>query len=191
MLLLLGAPLDTLVNKEYVLPVWFAPENHSEARSALDLLIEEINLPVELMSDYRSYRSQSEAYLRLVSQEGEERANQVIARPGHSEHQLGTAFDVAWAGLPIDYNVPRNRRLWAALEAKAHEFGFVISYPLKEIPEWPYNNRWYAVVTEYRWEPWHLRYVGLPLAQEIYDAGYIDPLSPVLPQDFYQPWPDL
>ena len=189
--LLLGAPLNTLVNKEHRVPLWYAPGNHTDARTALDFLIKEINLPVEVMSDYRSYSSQAEAFVRLMSDEGEERADEVIARPGHSEHQLGTVFDVAWAGLPIEYNDSRNRKLWSALEARAHEFGFVISFPLKAIREWPYNNRWSAVVTEYRWEPWHLRYVGLPLAKEIFDAGYLDPQSAVLPQDFYQPWPDF
>lgn len=188
-LLLLGAPMNTLVSKEHALPAWYAPGSDVEARQALDRLIDEIGFPVEVASDYRSYRLQSEAFLRLVSEEGEARADEVIARPGHSEHQLGTAFDVAWAGLPIEYDVPRNQRLWQALSEHAHEYGFVISFPLKEIPDWPFNNRWYAVVTEYRWEPWHLRYVGLLLAREIYEAGYLDPQSPVLPQEFYEPWP--
>jgi D-alanyl-D-alanine carboxypeptidase len=146
-------------------------------------------MPVQVSSGFRSYRLQEEAYARLISEEGEERANQVIAQPGHSEHQLGTAFDLAWMGLPIEFNDVRNRQLWAALEERAHEFGFVISFPYKQINEWPFNNSWYPVVTEFRWEPWHIRYVGVELATIIYDVGYLDPQSSVLPQDFYEPWP--
>jgi D-alanyl-D-alanine carboxypeptidase len=188
-LLLSGAPLDTLVDRGHGLPSWFAPGEKREARQALESLIDSLDMPIEVASDYRAFRAQEEAYLRLISDEGVERAEQVIARPGHSEHQLGTAFDVAWAGLPIEYNVPRNQMLWEALELHAHEFGFVISFPLKEIDEWPYHNRWYPVMTEFRWEPWHIRYVGVELAERIYQAGYLDPRSPVLPQDFYTPWP--
>jgi LAS superfamily LD-carboxypeptidase LdcB len=185
---LIGAPLNTLVDKEHALPPWYAPGVNQEARQALDRFIEAMDIPIDVASDYRSYRDQLDAYNRLVSKEGSERVDEVIARPGHSEHQLGTAFDLAWAGIPMEYTDPRNLQLWDLLEERAHEFGFVISFPLKEIDEWPIDNRWYPIVTEFRWEPWHIRYVGIELATEIYNAGYLDPESPVLPQDFYEPW---
>jgi D-alanyl-D-alanine carboxypeptidase len=188
-LILLGAPTNTLVSREHGLPRWYSGGEKGEARVALDALIEGLGMPVQVSSGFRSYRLQEEAYARLISEEGEERANQVIAQPGHSEHQLGTAFDLAWMGLPIEFNDVRNRQLWAALEERAHEFGFVISFPYKQINEWPFNNSWYPVVTEFRWEPWHIRYVGVELATIIYDVGYLDPQSSVLPQDFYEPWP--
>jgi zinc D-Ala-D-Ala carboxypeptidase len=188
-LLLLGAPLDMLVNRQHSLPDWYTPGVRQEAQEALDQMIASFDYPVNVVSDFRSYDSQIEAYLRLVSDFGEKRAEEVIAAPGHSEHQLGTVFDLAWAGLTIESTDPRNMMLWEELEKHAHEFGFIISYPLKEVSEWPYNNRIFPVVTEYRWEPWHLRYVGLEQAELIFDAGYLDPRSKVLPQDFYQVWP--
>lgn len=188
-LLLLGAPQDTLVSKEHGLPRWYAPGERQEARLAIDQLIEDLGMPIQVSSGFRSYRLQDEAYRRLVSEEGEERADQVIAKPGHSEHQLGTVFDLAWMGLPIEFDDVRNHQLWEGLEQKSHSYGFVISFPYKQVNEWPYDNQWYPIVTEFRWEPWHIRYVGVELAQLIYDAGYLDPLSTVLPQDFYQPWP--
>jgi D-alanyl-D-alanine carboxypeptidase len=188
-LILLGAPFDTLVDKEHGLPRWYSPGEKGEAKLALDGLIEDLDMPIQVSSSFRSYRLQDEAYRRLLSEEGEERTDQVIAQPGHSEHQLGTVFDLAWMGLPIEFDDIRNRALWAGLEEVAHEHGFVISFPYKQINEWPYDNQWYPVVTEFRWEPWHIRYVGVELAESIFDAGYLDPLSSVLPQDFYQPWP--
>ena len=188
-LLLLGAPHDVLVDREHGLPRWYSPGENREARIALDSLIDELGMPVQVSSGFRSYRLQEEAYARLISEEGEERADQVIAQPGHSEHQLGTVYDVAWMGLPIEFDDIRNRQLWEGLKERAHEFGFVISFPYKQINEWPYDNKWYPIITEFRWEPWHIRYVGVELATRIYDAGYLDPLSTVLPQDFYAPWP--
>ena len=188
-LILLGAPYDDLVRREHGLTSWYAPGENAQARAALDLLIEDLGMSVQISSAFRSYRLQEQASLRLISEEGQERASQVIAMPGHSEHQLGTAFDLAWMGLPIEFNDVRNRRLWDALQERAHEFGFVISFPYKQIEEWPFDNQWYPVVTEFRWEPWHIRYVGIDLAKTIFDAGYLDPQSAVLPQDFYLPWP--
>jgi D-alanyl-D-alanine carboxypeptidase len=159
-----------------------------EARIALDQMLTKFNYDVDVVSEFRSYRDQIEVYNRMVSEEGQERADQVIARPGHSEHQLGTTFDLAWAGLPVEFLDPRNEQLWDFLQNHAHEYGFVISFPLKNIGEWPYDNRWYPVITEFRWEPWHIRYVGVELATIIYQAGYLDPNSDVLPQQFYEVW---
>jgi|Deesub1362A_J573_1020465.scaffolds.fasta_scaffold02366_9 D-alanyl-D-alanine carboxypeptidase len=189
MVILLGAPLDVQIDRAHGLPPWYAPGEHPAARAALERMIQDLGLPVQVVSGYRSYDEQRRAYGRLVAEHGRRRADQVIARPGFSEHQLGTAFDLAWAGLPMEWNVPRNRLLWAALEAHAHEYGFVVSYPLKRIESWPYDNRWFpGGDTLYRWEPWHVRYVGVELATAIFQAGYLDPDSPVLPQDFYRPW---
>lgn len=190
LLILMGAPSNTLVDQEHALPPWYSPGVNLEAREALDQLLEYFDHDVDIVSEFRSYRDQLEAYQRLASKEGEERADQVIARPGHSEHQLGTTFDLAWAGLPVEYQDPRNEQLWMYLQEHAHEFGFIISYPFKRVDEWPYDNQWYPVVTEFRWEPWHIRYVGVELANFIYQAGYLDPVSEVLPQDFYEPWFD-
>ena len=187
-LILMGAPSNTLVDHGHALPPWYSPGVSSEAQEALDQLIQGFNHDVDIVSDFRSYRDQVDAYARLASKEGPERADQVIAHPGHSEHQLGTTFDVAWAGLPVEFLDPRNEQLWDYIEQRAHEFGFVISFPRKRIDVWPYDNQWYPVITEFRWEPWHIRYIGVDLATTIYQAGYLDPDSEVLPQDFYETW---
>ena len=89
-LILLGAPQNTLVDEEHALPSWYSPGVSLEAEAALDQLIQNFHHDVDVVSDFRSYRDQVDAYTRLVSKEGQERAEQVIARPGHSEHQLGT-----------------------------------------------------------------------------------------------------
>ena len=44
LLFLINAPLNTLVDKEHSLPSWYAPGMNSEAREALDQLIESMGL---------------------------------------------------------------------------------------------------------------------------------------------------
>jgi D-alanyl-D-alanine carboxypeptidase len=84
-----------------------------------------------------------------------------VADPCHSEHQLGVAVDVAAARDPTNLeqsfgDTPEGR--WLAANAPA--YGFVISYPKGK-----------EAVTGYVYEPWHVRYVGLPLAQQIVASG--------------------
>lgn len=190
-LLLAGAPLDTLVDSEHGLPAWYDPGMRVETLMAWDTLqtaASKDGIMMTIFSGYRSYEYQVEVYAREVF----ERRNQAplyTTRPGHSEHQLGTAIDVAWPGVPLGLNDVRNERLYTWLKDNAHYFGFVISYPYKTSDTWPYHNRWLPVVTEYIYEPWHIRYIGISQTQAIYDAGYLEPGSDVIPQDFYRVWP--
>ncbi len=191
--MLMGAPLNALVDARHPLPRWFDPGPQPDAVSALEALVTEANkagIKAAIYSGYRSYSKQG----AVVEREGSERpltARFYIAAPGHSEHQLGTAFDLVWPGLKVESSDPRNERLDIWLEENAHHYGFVLSYPYKEIEEWPYSNRWMPQVTEIIHEPWHIRYVGISLAEDMIVAGYLDPQKSVLPQDFYQPWTSI
>jgi D-alanyl-D-alanine carboxypeptidase len=95
-----------------------------------------------------------------VNRVGEAQAAAGVARPGHSEHQLGTAIDVlnpeAGELTAAFADTPAGR--WIA--AHAHEYGFVLSYPADA------QDR-----SCYHYEPWHLRYVGRDVAVQIHDAG--------------------
>jgi zinc D-Ala-D-Ala carboxypeptidase len=116
--------------------------------------------PLVVVSGYRSYSYQSQLFQRRVNQVGEAEAAQRTARPGHSEHQLGTAVDVLDPGggeLTLDFAATPQGQ-WVA--AHAYEFGFVLSYPDGATDR-----------TCYAYEPWHLRYVGREMAQAIHDAG--------------------
>jgi zinc D-Ala-D-Ala carboxypeptidase len=116
--------------------------------------------PIVVVSGYRSFSYQSRLFQRRVNQVGEAEAAQRTARPGHSEHQLGTAIDVLDPGggdLTLDFGgTPQGQ--WVA--AHSWEYGFVLSYPDGG-----------ADRTCYGYEPWHLRYVGRDTAQAIHDAG--------------------
>lgn len=105
---------------------------------------------IVVVSAYRDYETQRGAFRYHVDAFGLEEAERVSARPGHSEHQLGTTVDFSSAAVGHELveafgETPEGR--WLA--ERAHEYGFILSYP-----------RGAEAVTGYRYEPWHFRWVG-------------------------------
>jgi zinc D-Ala-D-Ala carboxypeptidase len=128
--------------------------------AALRQATEANGTPLVIVSAYRSYDYQRGLFEDLAEQVGEEQAAASTARPGHSEHQLGTAIDVLnpeTDDLTTDFAATPAGQ-WVA--EHVHEFGFVVSYPDTA------RDR-----TCYEFEPWHLRYVGREIAGEIHDSG--------------------
>jgi D-alanyl-D-alanine carboxypeptidase len=99
-------------------------------------------------SAYRSYEYQVEVYGRNVRQSGQETADRESARPGYSQHQTGLAADF---GSITDEFAQTAAGKWMAHNASA--FGWSLSFP-----------DGYEELTGYRWESWHFRYAGVPLA---------------------------
>ncbi len=153
----------------------------------------EVQASVAVLSSYRSFEDQE--YLRQTG--GEENDDNFLAPPGRSEHQLGTAVDLAWNAERLNFylmNVyPKAREFYNWLKENAHKYGFIFSYPYKSTPDQSQTNVLEPFITEYKAEPWHLRYVGLDLAKKIFSArdaqgrGYLDPNSDLIPQLFLQP----
>ena len=106
---------------------------------------------LRVTSAYRSYDAQAAVYRYYVGLLGPEAGALRAARPGHSEHQLGTALD--FADRPGAYS-------WIA--RNAWRFGFVVSYPPGE-----------RAVSCYRNEPWHVRYVGRNRSAAIQASGLV------------------
>ncbi|MCL2406799.1 MAG: M15 family metallopeptidase [Defluviitaleaceae bacterium] len=76
-------------------------------------------------------------------------ANQaLVAYPGHSEHQMGLAADISYAGVNIG-----NSAQGSWLMANAYRFGFILRYPAHK-----------TEITNVPFEPWHYRFVGQPHA---------------------------
>ena len=144
-----------IVNKKYALPADYNPGVNSEAAAALSLLQQGASaagFSMPLLSGFRSYTTQKALYNSYVAIDGVEVADTYSARPGHSEHQTGLAFDVG----NIDYgygDTPAG--MWLA--EHCHEYGFIIRY-LKGKES----------ITGYNYEPWHIRYVGVTVASEIH-----------------------
>ncbi len=168
----------TVIDTGHTLPPAFAPgdlvdvteagfESRDQVRdfviadlAALRAAAEANGTPIVVISGYRSHDYQANLFADRAAEVGEAEAALRTARPGHSEHQLGTAVDVLDPGVgdltTAFGETPAGQ--WVA--AHAHEFGFVLSYPDGA------RDR-----TCYEFEPWHLRYVGKDVAAEIHESG--------------------
>jgi hypothetical protein len=114
-----------------------------EPLQALLAAAREAGFRLRIASAFRSYKEQARLF-RTVKEKGR------AARPGHSEHQLGTT---------IDLRLPSTKAIdWLADHAFEH--GFALSYP-------PGHQR----LTGYRPEPWHVRYVGPELARQLHERA--------------------
>ncbi|MBM4422693.1 MAG: M15 family metallopeptidase [Chloroflexi bacterium] len=120
----------------------------------------EFGLQIMAVSGYRSYEEQAVAYekwKRLYP----DRADTISAAPGHSEHQLGAAIDFSAPFMEEQYGQLFHTDFFKIDEGRwlydnSPRFGFTLSYPA-----------WAEQTTGYQWEPWHFRYVGVELAQEL------------------------
>ena len=97
--------------------------------------------------------------------EAEKLAEQWVAIPGTSEHQLGIAVDIN-----ADTTKSSSDDVYNWLAENAHTYGFIKRYP---------SNK--TDITGVINEPWHYRYVGKEAASKIYSQGicleeYIDTL---------------
>ncbi|HSH03636.1 MAG TPA: M15 family metallopeptidase, partial [Anaerolineae bacterium] len=124
-------------------------------------------LSPQIISGYRSYEQQAIAWAKW-NEQYPDRAQLLSARPGHSEHQLGTTIDFGSPHLgeivgdediqfhTYFYMTPEG--IW--LEENAHHYGFTLSYPRDAFS-----------ITTFYYEPWHFRYVGQELATQLKEAG--------------------
>ena len=118
---------------------------------------------IAVRSAYRSYTDQEATFAYWVRVSGRAKALKASARPGHSEHQLGTTIDLRSASstkAPWDYADWATTGPGAWMKANAWRYGFVMSYPKGK-----------SATTCYTYEPWHYRYVGRTLAGRIHDSG--------------------
>jgi zinc D-Ala-D-Ala carboxypeptidase len=134
-----------------------------EAADAIERLIDAARrdgFDLYVVSSYRSYWLQQTLFNGYVNQLGLAQAERSSARPGQSEHQLGTTVDLSspTVGFDVDAMVGTPEAAW--IEANAWRFGFVVSYP-----------RGAEAITGYMYEPWHIRYVGIEVARVVEDSG--------------------
>lgn len=108
-------------------------------------------------SSYRDYESQKEIYDYRVSTQGERKADETAARPGHSEHQTGLVIDMTSKTEPLADSFS-NSEAYKWLKENAYKYGFIERYP---------EGKTY--LTGYSPESWHWRYVGEEAAKLIHD----------------------
>ncbi|MFA7064153.1 MAG: M15 family metallopeptidase [Bacilli bacterium] len=114
-----------------------------------------IGLNIYISSGYRSFSYQKGLYEHYINKGGKDYADITSARAGHSEHQSGLAFDL---NSVDDSFSATDEGKW--VNNNAHLYGFIIRYPKDKTNE-----------TGYKYESWHLRYVGTYLADKLYNNG--------------------
>ena len=147
-----------IVNKTYTLPssygngltnVTIEAFNKMQAAAKVD------GLNIYISSGFRSYSYQKTLYNNYVNRDGVTVADTYSARAGHSEHQSGLAFDVNTIN---DSFANTEEGKW--LNDNCYKYGFILRYPKGKSDE-----------TGYQYEPWHFRYVGVELAEKLYNNG--------------------
>lgn len=112
-----------------------------------------LGIELELSSCYRSYSYQENTFAYWVGIDGEEKASTYSARPGASQHQLGTVADFGSISAAFEFT-PAGKWLYK----NAWKYGFSLSYP-KGMED----------VTGYTYEIWHYRYIGREAAKFEYE----------------------
>lgn len=147
-----------IANKTYALPSDYNPGVDPEAESALYEMFaaaKNDGISLWIASGFRSYQRQTTLYNNYVAKDGKAAADRYSARPGHSEHQTGLAFDLNSLEQSFG-NTPEGR--WIA--ANSWKYGYIIRYP--EDTE---------AITGYMYEPWHVRYIGKDNAKAVFESG--------------------
>ena len=147
-----------IANKSYTLPADFNPGLDATCESQfykLQNAASQQGLNIWFSSGFRSYDYQAQIYNNYVARDGQAAADTYSARPGHSEHQTGLAIDVnqiddSFIGTP--------EAIW--LENHCHEYGFILRYPQGK-----------QDITGYKYESWHIRYVGTDMSYAIHNSG--------------------
>ncbi len=176
--------IDVLVNRKNNLPDTYVPEDlitladvptvlsnpevNQLRKPAYEALIElfkaaeeEAGYDLYARSGYRSYNTQVSLYSSYVKNHGQTAADTFSAKPGQSEHQTGLSMDITCEAMNFqldDTFGQTEEGKWVS--ENAHRFGFIIRYPKGK-----------EDITGYMYEPWHIRYLGVELATEVYESG--------------------
>ncbi|PFK40692.1 D-alanyl-D-alanine carboxypeptidase [Bacillus cereus] len=111
------------------------------------------------VSGFRSFDRQKALNTMYKIQDGEAKTAMSSAIPGTSEHQTGLAMDITSQSAKFQLeSVFGDTKEGKWLAENAHKFGFVIRYTKEK-----------EAITGYRYEPWHVRYVGNPQATYLYE----------------------
>jgi len=131
---------------------------HTTIKPYLEALVRDARaneIPLSILSAYRSFDTQTTLKTSYKIQYGTTAANKFSADQGYSEHQLGST---------VDFTTPLNGEALSKFEhtsaytwllENAHRYGFILSYPQKN--------------AFFQFEPWHWRFVGVELATKLHN----------------------
>lgn len=178
-----GDDLLVLVNKQYKLPSTYAPKDlvlagtsgirRGENYYLRQIIIEDLKrmvtdakkdgIDLSIVSAYRSYQTQVDTYNYWLSKNNNNVAyvDTFSARPGHSQHQLGTTIDFSTNEIGDALGDSfANTKASKWLIDNSYKYGFMLSFP-----------KGYESITGYKFESWHYRYIGVANATEAFNQG--------------------
>lgn len=148
----------TKINSDYVYDKSRTLEFHADVYPFLRNLLEEAeddDIDLKIASAYRSFGTQTSLKANYKQTYGVGTANTFSADQGYSEHQLGTTVDFTTSKIGGGLAGFDATPAYEWLTKNAHKYGFILSYPK--------GNAYYV------YEPWHWRFVGVELAEELHD----------------------
>lgn len=182
------SPDQLLVNKFFALPTDYAPDDLEEvkyacingvdhgcttmnkkmlrhdANVAFEKLVEaakkEIGIDIVAIGTYRTVEYQYSLYHYYLPIYGLEKTDMYYARPGQSEHNSGFAVDITFDHIRYT-EIQNYTEPYQWILENMHKYGFVLRYPEDK-----------QDLTRYGYESWHLRYMGIEAATEIYENNW-------------------
>lgn len=132
-----------------------------ETKTAFEELLEDSRASGYRISDistYRSFSYQTGLHNRYLSSDTRANVETYSARPGFSEHQTGRAIDMVGSNGVMNRFGNTKESKW--INENAYKYGFIVRYP---------NDSMH--ITGYRYEPWHITYVGIEISNAMKDYG--------------------
>ncbi len=164
-----------MVPSDYTLDLVSAEDGYMVDSSCRDSLLQMLSdcrtagHDARITSAYRKHETQIELYNNKVwyyidlgysEADARKEAATIIATPGTSEHELGLAVDLVDADYWVLDEAQEDTAAQKWLMEHCWEYGFILRYP---------NGK--SASTGIIYEPWHYRYVGRELAEEIRTTG--------------------
>lgn len=130
----------------------------SEAYEHFKEMVDDANaVGIEFVADttYRSFDYQETVYNNYAYEHTREETEKYAARPGYSEHELGTAID-----LSNVWYIEEGDEEYEWIRKNCWKYGFIMRYK-KNTED----------ITKYAAEDWHIRYVGVKAATLIHNKN--------------------
>lgn len=124
------------------------------------MMLQEIQ--IEINRAYLTAEEQTALIAEYTKDYGQDYAYNYQGNTGYSENQTGLSIDLAlyFAGEKItsDEELMKMSGILREVHSVMAEYGFILRYPEDKVKE-----------TDFMYQPWHIRYVGVDAAKDIYE----------------------
>ena len=118
------------------------------------------NIIIDIKDAYRSLEKQESILLDKIKRYGLEKAIELEDMPGTSDYHTGYSVYIAiydkenW--IDTEEELLKREKIFKKIHKALPYFGFIVRFP---------KNK--DSITNHKYEPWHIRYVGEDIAKEI------------------------